>query len=148
MQVVKHPCNVISPSLALDVNVIRCEIDGSYTEVNNAGYGDAGMVLARGDQLIQYSTSHFLAISHLEAELKAFKWRFRLLEICPYRKALCLWIPKYSWMLFQISNPHSIWIGGYMFNLFKFGYFLEQILGFLVCLWVGIMLVCPHNLAN
>jgi hypothetical protein len=46
----KHPLNMATTPLTLDANVFRCEIDGSYAEVSNVGYGGAGMVLARGEE--------------------------------------------------------------------------------------------------
>jgi hypothetical protein len=56
---------MITPPLILDANVFRCEIDGSYADVSNVGYGGVGMVLARGEQLIRHATTHFLTTSPL-----------------------------------------------------------------------------------
>jgi ribonuclease HI len=48
-----------------------CFVDGSCAESCNVGYGVAAVVWKEDEQLIQYRTWHFDAISPLQAELQA-----------------------------------------------------------------------------
>jgi hypothetical protein len=75
-----RPLSGNSPPLPLDPSGLTCEIDGSFAQVNNGGYGGAGLLIARGEQLIRYSATYFPATSPLEAELKAFQLAIQAIQ--------------------------------------------------------------------